>query len=94
MTLHKLLLTFYPESKTIFHMHTWEESTNLFIDGWCRSSVEIYLLASAAPSEKRSCNQEKTTHARYCSTRGLEIKHKSNKTYKTHVFGTGKVSFY
>jgi hypothetical protein len=28
------------------------------------------------------------------STRGLEIKHKSNKTYITHAFGTEKVSFY
>ena len=50
--------------------------------------------ASAAPSKNISYNQDKTTHACYCSTRGLEIKHKSNKTYKTRVFGTGKASFY
>jgi hypothetical protein len=94
MTLNKLLLTFYPKPKTLFHRQTWEEPTNLFIDGWCRSSVALYPLASAAPSKKRSCNQDKTTHACYCSTRGLEIKHKSNETHKTHVFGMGKVSFY
>jgi hypothetical protein len=93
MTLHKLPLTFYLESKTLFLKQTREELTNLFIDGWCSSSVELYLLAAAAPSTKRSCNQEKTMHACYCSTRGLEIKHKSHKTYKTHVFGMGKVSF-
>jgi hypothetical protein len=44
MTLQKLLLTFYPKSKTLFHMHTWEEPTNLFIDGWCRSSIDLYPL--------------------------------------------------
>jgi hypothetical protein len=75
-------------------MQTWKEPTNLFIDGWCRSSVVLYLLASAAPSKKRSCNQDKTTHACYCSTRGLEIKHKSNETHKIRAFGMGKVSFY
>jgi hypothetical protein len=94
MTLKKLLLTFYPKPKILFHMKTWEESTNHFIDGWCRSSVELYPVSSAAPSKKRSCNQDKTMNACYCSTRGLEIKHKSNETHKTHAFGMGKVSFY
>jgi hypothetical protein len=50
--------------------------------------------SSAAPSKNLSCNQDKTTHACYCSTRGLEIKHQSNKTYEIRAFGTGKVSFY
>jgi hypothetical protein len=73
-------------------MQTWKEPTNLFTDGWCRSSVALYPLASAAPSKNRSCNQDKTTHACYCSTRGLEIKHKSNKTYKTRALGREKYS--
>jgi hypothetical protein len=94
MTLKKLLLTFYPKPKTLFRMQTWKEPTNLFIDGWCRSSVALYPLSSVAPSKKRSCNQDKTTHAFYCSTRGLEIKHKSNTTYEILAFGTEKVSFY
>jgi hypothetical protein len=51
MTLKKLLLTFYPKPKTLFHMKTWKEPTNLFIDVWCRSSVALYPLASAAPSK-------------------------------------------
>jgi hypothetical protein len=93
MTLHKLLLTFYPESKTLFHKQTREEPTNLFIDGWCRSSVELYLLASAAPSKKRSCNQDKTMHACYCSTRGLEIKHKSHKHIRLMYLGREKYLF-
>jgi hypothetical protein len=51
MTLKKLLLTFYPKPKTLFHMQTWKEPTNLFTDVWCRSSVALYPLASAAPSK-------------------------------------------
>jgi hypothetical protein len=60
MTLKKLLLTFYPKPKTLFHMQTWKESTNLFIDIWCRSFVAIFLLASAAPSKDDPAIKKKT----------------------------------
>jgi hypothetical protein len=59
MTLKKLLLTFYPKPKTLFHMQTWKEPTNRFIDGWCRSSVELYPLASVAPSKDDPANKTK-----------------------------------
>jgi hypothetical protein len=35
----------------LFHMQTWKEPTNLFIDVWCRSFVALYPLASVAPSK-------------------------------------------
>jgi hypothetical protein len=37
-------------------------------------------------------SRQNTTHACYFSTRGLEIKHKLNKTYKTHALGWEKYS--
>ena len=93
MTLLKLTFNLLPKSKTPFLRKTWGESTNLFIDGWSRSSFELLSPCCCCSFNKASCNQEKTTHACYWSTRGLEIKHKSNDIDKTHVFGTGKVSF-
>ena len=74
-------------------MQSWKEPTNLFIDGWCRSSIPLYPLASATPSKDDPAIKTKnTTHACYCSTRGLEIKHKSNKTHKNRALGWEKYS--
>jgi hypothetical protein len=52
----------------------------------------IRLLALLLPKTILQSRQN-TTHACYFSTRGLEIKHKSNKTYKTHALGREKYSF-
>jgi hypothetical protein len=94
MTLKKLLLTFYPNLKPFFTCkHGKNQLTFLSMVG-VDPPLRFIPFASAAPSKKRSCNQEKTMHACYFSTRGLEIKHQSNKTYKNFAFGTGKVSFY
>jgi hypothetical protein len=93
MTLKKSLLTYHPKPKTLFHMQTWKEPTNLFTDVWCRSSVALYPLASLLLPKTILQSRQNTTHACYFSTRGLEIKHKSNKTYKTHALGWEKYSF-
>jgi hypothetical protein len=60
MTHKKLILTFYPKPKTLFHMQTWKELTNLFIDVCCRSFIVLYLLASAAPSKDYPAIKTKT----------------------------------
>jgi hypothetical protein len=48
----------------------------------------LLLLPKTIPQSRQN-----TTHACYFSTRALEIKHKSNKTYKTHAFGREKYYF-
>jgi hypothetical protein len=82
MTLKKSLLTYHPKPKTLFHMQTWKEPTNLFmmfgVDPPLRFIRLLLLLLPKTILQSR----QNTTHACYFSTRGLEIKHKSNKTYK------------
>jgi hypothetical protein len=52
----------------------------------------IHLLVLLLPKTILQSRQN-TMHACYFSTCGLEIKHKSNKTYKTHALGREKYSF-
>lgn len=51
----------------------------------------VHLLALLLPKTILQSRQN-STHGWYFSTRGLEIKHKSNKTYKTHALGREKYS--
>ena len=75
-------------------MQTWEEPTNLFIDGRSRSSVELLSPCCCFFHKSFPANKTKTIHACYWSTRGLEVKHKSDDIDEIYIFRDGKSIFF
>jgi hypothetical protein len=93
MTLKKSLLTYHPNLKPFFTCkHGKNLLTFLLMFGVDPLLHFIRLLTLLLPKTILQSRQN-TTHACYFSTRGLEIKHKSNKTYKTRSLGWEKYSF-
>jgi hypothetical protein len=93
MTLKKSLLTYHPQNSNPFftYKHGKDLLTFLLMFGVDPLLRFIRLLALLLPKTILQSRQN-TTHACYFSTRWLEIKHKSNKTYKTHALGWEKYS--
>jgi hypothetical protein len=94
MTLKKSLLTYHPKTQNPFF--TCKHGKNLLtfflmlgVDHLLRFICFLALLLPKTILQSR----QNTTHACYSSTRGLETKHKSNKTYKTHTLGREKYYF-
>jgi hypothetical protein len=94
MTLNKSLFTYHPKTQTPFftHKHGKDLLTFLLMFGVDPLLCFVRLLTLLLPKTILQ-SRKNTTHACYCSTRGLEIKHKLNKTYKTHALGREKYSF-
>ena len=87
--LQKMTFDLSPQnSKPLFHTQAWKIPTNLFlsmfdVDPPLRFIRFLSLLLPKTILQPR----QNTTHACYFSTRGLEIKHKSNKTCISHALG-------
>jgi hypothetical protein len=94
MTLKKSLFTYHPKTQNPFF--TYKHGNNL-LNFLLMFGVDpplhfVFFLALLLPKTILQSRQN-TTHACYFSTCGLDIKHKSNKTYISHALGWEKYSF-
>ena len=81
-------------SNPFFHTQAWKRPTNLFISTFdVDPPLRFIHLLSLLLSKTILQSRQNTMHACYFSTRGLEIKHKSNKIYITRALGREKYSF-
>jgi hypothetical protein len=73
-------------------MHKKNELT-LFTEGRSRSSVELLSPCCCSFHKAFPANKTRTRHAYYWSTRGLDVKHKSDNIDEIYVFRDGKSIF-
>ena len=94
MTLKQSLLTYHLKTQNPFFTYKHGKDLLTFllmfgVDPPLRFVCFLMLLLPKTILQPR----QNTTHACYFSTWGLEIKHKSNKTYITRALGRKKYSF-
>ena len=74
-------------------MHKKNELT-FFTEGRSRSSVELLSPCCCSFHKAFPANKTKTIHASYWSTRGLDVKHKSDNIDEIYIFRDGKSIFF